>query len=72
MYKFTNGIVVFDKETRDKYINAGMTLVEEEKANGKESGPNGLEEHRTSEEGVKSNSQKSNGRSNKINSKVRK
>ena len=31
MYKFTNGIVVYDIETRDKYIKAGLTLVEEEK-----------------------------------------
>ena len=31
MYKFTNGIVVFDKETRDAYIKAGMVLVKEEK-----------------------------------------
>ena len=31
MYKFTNGIVVYDKETRDKYINAGMILIEENK-----------------------------------------
>jgi hypothetical protein len=30
MYKFTNGVVVYDKETRDKYIKAGMILVEEE------------------------------------------
>ena len=29
MYKFTNGIVVFDKETRDRYIAAGMSLVKE-------------------------------------------
>lgn len=37
MYKFTNGIVVFDKETRDNYIKAGMKLIEEEekKENGK-------------------------------------
>lgn len=36
MYKFTNGIVVFDKETRDNYIKAGMKLIEEEKKeNGK-------------------------------------
>ena len=28
MYKFTNGIVVFDKETRDAYIKAGMCLEE--------------------------------------------
>lgn len=26
MYVFTNGKVVFDKETRDKYIKAGMIL----------------------------------------------
>lgn len=31
MYKFTNGIVVFDEETRDKYIQAGYILVKEEK-----------------------------------------
>ena len=30
MYKFTNGIVVYDIETRDKYIKAGLTLVKEE------------------------------------------
>lgn len=28
MYKFTNGVVVYDKETRDKYIKSGMILVE--------------------------------------------
>ncbi len=26
MYKFTNGIVVFDEKTRDAYIKAGMRL----------------------------------------------
>lgn len=30
MYKFTNGVVVYDEVTRDKYIKAGMTLVKEE------------------------------------------
>ena len=30
MYKFTNGVVVYDEVTRDKYIKAGMTLVQEE------------------------------------------
>ena len=30
MYKFTNGVVVYDKETRDKYIKAGMILVKED------------------------------------------
>ena len=30
MYKFTNGIVVFDRETRDAYIKAGMKLEEKE------------------------------------------
>ena len=29
MYKFTNGVVVYDEITRDKYIEAGMTLIEE-------------------------------------------
>ena len=29
MYKFTNGVVCYDAATRDKYINAGMTLIEE-------------------------------------------
>lgn len=32
MYKFTNGIVVFDEKTRDSYLNAGYKLVKEEKA----------------------------------------
>ena len=31
MYKFTNGIVVFDKKTRDDFLKAGYRLVEEEK-----------------------------------------
>ena len=31
MYKFTNGVVVYDEITRDKYINAGMILVKEDK-----------------------------------------
>lgn len=31
MYKFTNGIVVFDEKTRDDFINAGYKLVKEEK-----------------------------------------
>lgn len=29
MYKFTNGIVVYDEGTRDNYIKAGMTLIKE-------------------------------------------
>ena len=28
MYKFTNGIVVFDEKTRDNYIKAGMRLAD--------------------------------------------
>lgn len=28
MYKFTNGIVVFDEKTKDAYIKAGMVLAE--------------------------------------------
>lgn len=31
MYKFTNGIVVFDKKTKDNFIKAGYKLVEETK-----------------------------------------
>ena len=31
MYKFTNGIVVFDEKTRDDFIKAGYRLVKEEK-----------------------------------------
>lgn len=31
MYKFTNGIVVFDEKTRDDFIKTGYKLVEEEK-----------------------------------------
>lgn len=31
MYKFTNGIVVFDEKTRYDFIKAGYKLVEEEK-----------------------------------------
>jgi hypothetical protein len=38
MYKFTNGIIVFDEETKDAYIKAGMHLVEEEKVEDKELG----------------------------------
>ncbi len=36
MYKFTNGVVCYDIETRDRYIKAGMTLVKEEKPEVKE------------------------------------
>ena len=35
MYKFTNGIVVFDEETKNAYIKAGMVL-EENKVESKE------------------------------------
>ena len=28
MYKFTNGLVVFDEKTRDNYIKTGYRLVE--------------------------------------------
>lgn len=31
MYKFTNGIVVFDEKTRDDFIKAGYNLVKDEK-----------------------------------------
>lgn len=32
MYKFTNGIVVFDEKTRDSYIKAGYKLVKDKKS----------------------------------------
>ena len=31
MYKFTNGIIVFDEKTRDDFIKAGYKLVKDEK-----------------------------------------
>ena len=31
MYKFTNGIVVFDEKTRDEFIKSGYRLIKEEK-----------------------------------------
>ena len=30
MYKFTNGIVCYDAATKNKYVEAGMTLIKEE------------------------------------------
>lgn len=30
MYKFTNGIIVFDEKTRDEFIKAGYRLIKEE------------------------------------------
>ena len=46
MYKFTNGIVVFDKKTRDKYVKSGMHLVEEkEKVDGRTDDRDVKEEH---------------------------
>ena len=36
MYKFTNGVVVYDDITRDRYIKAGMVLVKEPKPEIKE------------------------------------
>ena len=32
MYKFTNGIVVFDEKTRNSYIKAGYKLVKDKKS----------------------------------------
>lgn len=32
MYKFTNGIVVFDEKTRDSYLKAGYKLVKDKKS----------------------------------------
>lgn len=31
MYKFTNGFVVFDEETKNEFLRAGYQLVEEKK-----------------------------------------
>ena len=46
MYKFTNGIVVFDEKTRDSYVKAGMTLVKDKKEqNGKGNVSNGAVEN---------------------------
>jgi len=36
MYRFTNGVVVYDEETKNKYIKAGMILVKEPKPEVKE------------------------------------
>lgn len=47
MYKFTNGIVVFDEKTRDDFIKTGYKLVEEEKI--KEVN---LENENTSDDGI--------------------
>lgn len=57
MYEFTNGIVVFDEKTRDRYIQAGYKLVTKkntvkqykEALNGNETDNNGTikEEHTT-------------------------
>lgn len=47
MYKFTNGIVVFDEKTRDDFIKTGYKLVEEEKI--KEAN---LENENTSNDGI--------------------
>lgn len=45
MYKFTNGIVVFDEKTRNDFIKAGYRLVEEEK----------IEEDKTEDENTSNN-----------------
>lgn len=29
MYKFTNGLIVYDEKTKDEYVKAGMKLVKE-------------------------------------------
>lgn len=63
MYKFTNGIVVFDEETKDAYIKAGMHLVEEEKVEDKEEtdilvDEQGVEETRSSNEEVQPSDRK--------------
>ena len=55
MYKFTNGIVVYDEKTRDEYIKAGMILAtNKEMANVEEDRPNRLEKSGESEDGTES------------------
>lgn len=46
MYKFTNGVVVYDEVTRDKYVKAGLILVEEQ--------PKAKEEKEVGEEKIQS------------------
>lgn len=29
MYKFTNGVVVFDEKTKEEYVKAGLKLMDE-------------------------------------------
>ena len=36
MYKFTNGVVCYDEETKNKYLSAGMCLIQEPKIEKKE------------------------------------
>ena len=47
MYKFTNGIVVFDEKTRDEFIKAGYRLIKEEKIE-----EVNLEDENTSNDGI--------------------
>ena len=48
MYRFTNGVVVYDEATRDKYVKAGMVLVKEPKPVVKEEKEIGESENRSS------------------------
>lgn len=47
MYKFTNGIVVFDEKTRDEFIKAGYRLIKKEKIE-----EVNLEDENTSNDGI--------------------
>ena len=38
MYKFSNGIVVFSKEDRDRFIKSGLKLVKEKDEDNSNSG----------------------------------
>lgn len=68
MYEFTNGIVVYDEKTRDRYIEAGYRLIkklEDESVNGTSNKePIGLDKHlneNTSNDGtIKKQSKKCN------------
>ena len=59
MYKFTNGIVVFDEKTRDLYIKSGMVLIKDKKEqNGESNFSNGTVKDQYSENNKKTSKHK--------------
>ena len=59
MYKFTNGIVVFDEKTRDLYIKSGMVLIKDKKEqNGESNFSNGIVKEQYSENNKKASKHK--------------